>query len=108
MSYKEEHPVDSVEAVEGQRKDRFANVDKRKVMMKIDLRVIPAACILYLLAFLDRYVSMPISLDFTSSCLDEVLSRDVHRVNIGNAAVFGLSTDLKLKGNEFNVALAIL
>ena len=30
------------------------------------------------------------------------------RVNIANAAVFGLKTELGLKGNEYNVALVIL
>lgn len=29
------------------------------------------------------------------------------RVNIGNAAVYGLPKDLKLKGNDFNVALTV-
>lgn len=31
----------------------------------------------------------------------------VRRVNIGNAAVYGLQNDLKLKGNEFNAALTV-
>lgn len=33
---------------------RFPNVDKRKLMRKIDMRLVPPICILYLLAFLDR------------------------------------------------------
>ncbi|TVY53068.1 putative transporter, partial [Lachnellula suecica] len=56
---------------------------EKKLMAKIDLRVMPFLCILYLLAFLDR-------------------------VNIANARSFGLATDLKLtKDNEFNTALTI-
>lgn len=51
-------------------------------MTKIDFRVIPFLCILYLLAFLDR-------------------------VNIGNARSFGLATDLKLKNVEYNTALTM-
>jgi hypothetical protein len=55
---------------------------EKKLMTKIDFHVVPFLCILYLLAFLDR-------------------------VNIANARSFGLSTDLKLTGNEYNVALTI-
>ena len=51
-------------------------------MRKIDLRVIPFLCVLYLLAFLDR-------------------------VNIANAKAFRLQEDLKLKKVEYNTALTI-
>jgi MFS family permease len=51
-------------------------------MRKIDLRVIPFLCVLYLLAFLDR-------------------------VNIANARSFGLAKDLGLKTLEYNTALTI-
>ncbi|KAF8252440.1 putative MFS transporter [Wilcoxina mikolae CBS 423.85] len=50
--------------------------------MKIDLRILPILSLAYLFAFLDR-------------------------VNIGNAAVFGLSKELKLKGTQYNFALCI-
>ncbi|OSX60459.1 hypothetical protein POSPLADRAFT_1171562 [Postia placenta MAD-698-R-SB12] len=63
-------------------KTRFPTVDEAKVMRKVDMRVIPVLCVLYLLAFLDR-------------------------VNISNAAVFGLKTDLKLEGNQYNTALVV-
>ncbi|KAL6707164.1 High-affinity nicotinic acid transporter [Coniothyrium glycines] len=56
---------------------------ERKLITKIDLRVIPFLCIMYLLAFLDR-------------------------VNIANANVFGLSTELDLnRDNRYNTALVI-
>ena len=52
-------------------------------MTKIDFRIIPALCIMYLLAFLDR-------------------------VNILNANIFGLSTELDLTiNNRYNTALVI-
>lgn len=51
-------------------------------MSKIDFHVIPFLCILYLLAFLDR-------------------------VNISNANIYGMSTELKLDGDKYNVALVI-
>ncbi|KAI7549787.1 MFS general substrate transporter [Hortaea werneckii] len=55
---------------------------ERRLVARIDFHVIPFLCIMYLLAFLDR-------------------------VNIANANVFGLSEDLGLTGNEYNVALVI-
>jgi MFS family permease len=51
-------------------------------MRKIDFRVIPFLCVLYLLAFLDR-------------------------VNIANARSFGLAKDLGLKTLEYNTALTM-
>ena len=35
-------------------KTRFPAIDERKLIRKIDLRLVPVLCILYLLAFLDR------------------------------------------------------
>ncbi|KAI9751638.1 MAG: hypothetical protein M4579_005985 [Chaenotheca gracillima] len=55
---------------------------EKKLMAKIDFRVIPILCILYLLAFLDR-------------------------VNISNARIFNLEADLKLLPNQFNTSLTI-
>lgn len=55
---------------------------EKKLMRRIDVRVIPILCILYLLAFLDR-------------------------VSIANAKQFGLAADLKLQSTEYNTALTI-
>ncbi|KAH7125310.1 major facilitator superfamily domain-containing protein [Dendryphion nanum] len=56
---------------------------EKKLVYRIDLHVIPYLCIMYLLAFLDR-------------------------VNIANANVFGLSTELHLTtNNRYNIALVI-
>lgn len=57
-------------------------INQRKLMLKIDVCVIPAFCFLYFLAFLDR-------------------------VNISNAKLYGLAEDLKLTGNEYNTALTL-
>ena len=35
-------------------KDMFPNIDESKVMRKVDIRVVPVLCLLYVLAFLDR------------------------------------------------------
>ena len=76
-------------------------VNERRVLTKIDLRVVPVLCVLYLLAFLDRYVSRTILRTLA-------LIPRVDRVNIANAALFGLKQDLKLGGTEYNTALVIL
>ncbi|ESZ92196.1 putative Uncharacterized transporter [Sclerotinia borealis F-4128] len=59
-----------------------SHTTEAKLMRKIDLRVIPCLCIMYLLAFLDR-------------------------VNIANAKSFHLATDLGLTGTQYNTALTI-
>ncbi|KAH0537605.1 hypothetical protein FGG08_005597 [Glutinoglossum americanum] len=58
------------------------NTTERRLMARIDLHVVPYLCILYVFAFLDR-------------------------VNIANAAVFGLRKELKLTGVQYNTALTI-
>ena len=35
-------------------KEMFPNIDESKVIRKVDMRVMPILCLLYLLAFLDR------------------------------------------------------
>lgn len=57
-------------------------VNQKKLMLKLDLHIVPAICLLYLLAFLDR-------------------------VNISNASVYGMSEDINLKGNQYNIALTV-
>lgn len=57
-------------------------INERKLMWKIDLWVVPPFCLLYFLSFLDR-------------------------VNIGNANIYGLSEDLQLVGNQYNIALLV-
>ncbi|KAF2652469.1 MFS general substrate transporter [Lophiostoma macrostomum CBS 122681] len=62
-----------------------AHTTERRLVHKIDLHVIPFLCIMYLLAFLDR-------------------------VNIANANVFGLSTELGIaakNSDKYNTALVI-
>lgn len=58
-----------------------AEID-RKLVLRLDFILIPWLCILYLMAFLDR-------------------------TNIGNAKIAGLSTDLNLSTNQYNMTLTI-
>jgi len=64
-------------------KEMFPDIDESALIRKIDIRVIPVLCLLFLFAFLDR-------------------------VNIANAAVYGMGKELKLVGNQYNAALTIL
>jgi hypothetical protein len=54
----------------------------KAVIWKLDRRIIPYLGLLYLCSFLDR-------------------------VNIGNAKVAHITTDLNISGNEYNVALSL-
>ncbi|KAG7002185.1 MFS-type transporter cnsO [Physcia stellaris] len=59
-----------------------SRTSQKRLVAKIDLRVIPVLSVMYLLAFLDR-------------------------TNIANASVFGLQGDLGLTGTQYNTALTI-
>jgi len=56
--------------------------EESKLLLKLDLHIAPVVMILYMIAFLDRS-------------------------NIGYANVQGMSTDINLTGNQFNVATSI-
>ncbi|KAM5541333.1 hypothetical protein V8D89_004887, partial [Ganoderma adspersum] len=58
------------------------SVDHNKVLRKLDLRLIPPVCFLYLFCFLDR-------------------------ANITNAKVAGMTTDLNITGVQFNLCVAV-
>ncbi|KAK6437774.1 hypothetical protein LTR95_006029 [Oleoguttula sp. CCFEE 5521] len=60
--------------------ESFAHLDIKKILRKIDLRLIPMLTLLYLLSFLDRG-------------------------NIGNAKIEGLAEDLNLTGAQYNWCL---
>lgn len=55
---------------------------ERKLLRKLDLCIFPTIFIIYMLSFLDR-------------------------INISNARIQGMSEDLGLSGNRFNVALFV-
>ncbi|GMM38231.1 Soa1 protein [Saccharomycopsis crataegensis] len=62
--------------------EMFPNIDEKKLLRKLDWKLIPVVSTLYLLAFLDRG-------------------------NVGNAKIEGLTEDIHLKGNEYNICLTI-
>jgi len=58
------------------------NVDEKRLLRKLDLRLLPAVSILYLLSFLDRS-------------------------NVANARIEGLTTDLHMTGNQYLTGLTL-
>ncbi|KAL9609537.1 MAG: hypothetical protein Q9167_005696 [Letrouitia subvulpina] len=79
----EKHAYDDLpfDPDEGLSDDEKAKVD-RKLLLKLDFRLIPWLCLLYLISFLDR-------------------------TNIGNARLDGLESDLGITGGQYNAALSI-
>ncbi|GEQ69381.1 hypothetical protein JCM33374_g3052 [Metschnikowia sp. JCM 33374] len=62
--------------------DTFSDIDEKKLLRKMDLRIIPLFTVLYLLSFLDRG-------------------------NIGNAKIEGLAESLNLVGMQYNLCLSV-
>lgn len=62
--------------------ESFAHLDEKKILRKMDIRLIPMLALLYLLSFLDRG-------------------------NIGNARIEGLTETLGLTGPQYNWCLTI-
>lgn len=57
-------------------------VAEKKLLRKVDLRILPPLTVLFLLAFLDR-------------------------TNIGNAKIQGMTAELKMGGHDYNIALFV-
>lgn len=72
--------IDAIAAAPETTIESFSHIDEKKVLRKLDLRLIPVLALLYLLSFLDRG-------------------------NIGNAKIEGLQEDLGLLPNEYNWCL---
>ncbi|CAI4213988.1 unnamed protein product [Parascedosporium putredinis] len=62
--------------------DSFPEKQKKKLLRKMDLHIIPCLILLYLMSYIDR-------------------------ANIGNAKIEGMNEDLGLTGNQYNVVLSI-
>lgn len=60
--------------------DAFDPVDGRKIIRRIDFRLIPLLAFLYMLTFLDR-------------------------VNIGNARLWNMERDLGMTGYDYNISV---
>ena len=61
---------------------RYDDKETKRILRKVDYRLLPVLTLLYVLAFLDRG-------------------------NIGNAKVAGMNKELKLTGTQYNLALTV-
>lgn len=75
--------VAEIEATAGSGEIIVNKEKARKVMRKLDIRIIPTIMWVYLMNMMDR-------------------------VNIGNARLFGMEEDLGLKGQQFQLAVSVL
>jgi len=73
----EKHDVNHVETESLHEED---SVEAKKVIRKIDWKLLPLLILLYTLTFLDR-------------------------VNIGNAKLWNMEKDLKMKGYDYNLVV---
>ncbi|KAL7894418.1 major facilitator superfamily domain-containing protein [Trichoderma sp. TUCIM 5745] len=76
---KEEHP--SIEQLETYQPP-FTPKEQKKILRKVDWRLVPLLSFLYLVSFIDRG-------------------------NLGNAKVAGLGEDLRLSGTQYNIAVTL-
>ncbi|KAF7296089.1 hypothetical protein MKEN_01424000 [Mycena kentingensis (nom. inval.)] len=73
--------------------------EQRKLYRKLDLRLMPILAVMYLVSFLDR-ANLGAASRRTS--VDQLLMT----MDVGNARLQGLESQLELTGNKFNIALA--
>ncbi|KAI5456668.1 major facilitator superfamily domain-containing protein [Mariannaea sp. PMI_226] len=60
----------------------YDEAETRRILRKVDYRIVPALAVMYLISFIDRS-------------------------NIGNAKVAGMNEDLGLSGSQYNIALSV-
>ncbi|ETS75144.1 hypothetical protein PFICI_13628 [Pestalotiopsis fici W106-1] len=74
--------IDAMADAPGVSMESFAHLDEKKILRKMDMRLIPMLALLYLLSFLDRG-------------------------NIGNAKIEGLQEDLGMTSDQYNWCLTV-
>lgn len=65
-----------------EKQPKYHDKETRRILRKVDFRLLPMLTLLYVLAFLDRG-------------------------NIGNAKVAGMNKELHLTGSQYNIALTV-
>jgi len=66
--------IDAIALAEGTTMESFAHLDKKKILRKMDMRLIPMLAALYLLSFLDRVYNSP-SQNRQKNCVNSLLRR---------------------------------
>jgi len=84
-----------------EKNDTIAAVDavtEARLLRKLDMRIIPMICWIYLMNFMDRGRLL--------HSLEKSLLTSL--VNIGNARLYGLEEDLGMAGNQYQLAVSLL
>lgn len=82
-----------------QQEPGFDPKETKRILRKVDFRLIPVLALLYLLAFLDRELKW--NKARPSSNYAYIGS------NIANARVAGMNEELELTGQQYNMALTV-
>nr|GAT49245.1 predicted protein [Mycena chlorophos] len=92
----------------------FSPEEERRLWAKVDLRLMPILSIMYLFSFMDRGMSLPSPLHKKLTrrrqhrCVSSVSNVAHNSSDPGNAKLDGLTTQLNLTGNKYNIALVRL
>lgn len=78
-------------------------INEKRLLRKLDIRLLPAVSVLYLLSFLDRSNGELCSYLALLYMLGAVANVDV----VANARIEGLTTDLKMTGNQYLTGLTL-
>lgn len=80
----------------------FAHLNEKKILPKMDIRLLPMLTLLYLLSYLDRK-----STHRPARHLVIIMLTYNQGGNIGNAKIEGLQEDLNLTGDQYNWCLTV-
>ena len=80
----------------------FAHLDEKKILRKMDIRLLPMLTFLYLLSYLDRE-----SIRHPARQHNTIKLTSFQGGNIGNAKIEGLQEDLNMTGDQYNWCLTV-
>jgi MFS family permease len=99
--------IDALVTAPGVTLASFAHLDEKKILRKMDLRLIPMLALLYLLSFLDRG-NIGTSVQHAGKDEKWWLIQgyiELTRATVGNAKIEGLTEDLNITGPQYNWCL---
>jgi hypothetical protein len=78
----------------------FSDKETKRILFKVDIRLLPILALFYLLAYLDRGNS---TFGFAFPLKEQSTDLNI----VGNAAIAGMTDDLGLVGSQYNIALTM-
>lgn len=98
--------IDAMADAPGVTMESFAHLDEKKILRKMDMRLIPMLALLYLLSFLDRKYAVERGTP-SAHQKDSEYSLCAPGGNIGNAKIEGLQEDLNMTSDQYNWCLTV-